>query len=89
MAKEFRNRLEIESRCEIEAGVPIIPVSIGDDRTTVDVSEELAEAGYFVPAIRPPTVPEGTARLRVSLSAAHDESMVGALADQISRLAIG
>ncbi len=45
----------------------------------VAAAVELLERGYLVPAIRPPTVPAGTARLRVSLSAAHAESDVGEL----------
>ncbi len=78
----FRRSLSME--CDsIESTVPIIPVSIGDDARAVAMSERLAEAGFYVPAIRPPTVPQGTARLRISFSAAHDESMVAALAKAI------
>ena len=65
--------------CLRERRGPIIPVPMGEDRAAVMASERLAEAGFFVPAIRPPTVPEGGARLRISLSAAHDEPMVDAL----------
>jgi len=49
----------------------IQPLIIGDNRAAVTLMEELAERGIWAPAIRPPTVPEGTARLRISLSAAH------------------
>ena len=49
----------------------IQPVIIGDNATTVAFAEALRDRHMFVPAIRPPTVPIGTARLRVSLSAAH------------------
>ncbi len=49
----------------------IQPVLIGDNTTTVAFAEALRERHMFVPAIRPPTVPKGTARLRVSLSASH------------------
>ena len=82
LARRFRQRLQIDAP-PIETGVPIIPVIIGSDQETVAKSGRLAELGYFVPAIRPPTVPEGTGRLRVSLSAAHDETMVDAVADAI------
>jgi 8-amino-7-oxononanoate synthase len=50
---------------------PIIPVMLGADSVAVAVSRTLRDNGFHVQAIRPPTVPEGTARLRVSLSAAH------------------
>lgn len=50
---------------------PIQPLLIGDSKEAVRVSERLRERGILVPAIRPPTVPQGTARLRISLSAAH------------------
>ena len=47
----------------------IIPLVIGDNEKTVKVSEQLLSMGYYIPAIRPPTVPEGTSRLRISLTA--------------------
>ncbi len=50
----------------------IQPLVIGDNDEAVRVSEALAGDGLLVPAIRPPTVPQGTARLRISLSAAHE-----------------
>ena len=85
LARRFRNRLSFNTT-DTEAKVPIIPVVLGDDEKTVRASERLAELGFFVPAIRPPTVPEGTGRLRVSLSAAHDQEMVDSLAARIAGL---
>lgn len=58
----------------------IQPVIVGDPGRAVRLSSLLREAGQLVPAIRPPTVPEGTARLRVSLSAAHTREQARALA---------
>jgi 8-amino-7-oxononanoate synthase len=49
----------------------IQPVMIGDNATALAFADALRDRHMFVPAIRPPTVPPGTARLRVSLSAAH------------------
>lgn len=63
---------------------PIIPVIVGEPKIVERVSLRLTEAGYFVPAIRPPTVPEKTARLRISLSACHSEHDVLALAGEIA-----
>lgn len=57
----------------------ILPIRIGDPRLAVALSDRLAERGLFVPAIRPPTVPEGESLLRVSLSAQHS-------ADDLDRL---
>ncbi len=57
----------------------IQPLVIGDSRAAMDVAGALRERGFWVPAIRPPTVPHDTARLRVSLSAAHTTEDVIAL----------
>lgn len=50
---------------------PIIPIIIGEAAKAVEISEGLLEEGIYVPAIRPPTVPKGTSRLRISLMATH------------------
>ena len=67
-------------------GLPIVPLIVGDPGTAVAASAKLADAGFFVPAIRPPTVRRGTSRLRISLSAAHPEDAVDALADALIRI---
>jgi 8-amino-7-oxononanoate synthase len=54
-----------------ESITPIQPLIIGSNEDALRVSEHLRERGILVPAIRPPTVPQGTARLRITLSAAH------------------
>ena len=66
---------------------PIQPIIVGDNASAVDLAQALWNRGFWVPAIRPPTVPQGTARLRVSLSAAHDVSDVDALVDALADLA--
>jgi glycine C-acetyltransferase/8-amino-7-oxononanoate synthase len=54
-----------------ESRSPIIPIIIGEESAAVEVSRQLQERGIFVPAIRFPTVPKGKARLRVTVTAAH------------------
>ena len=54
---------------ETPSSTHIIPIIIGDNDNTLKISEKLKAEGYYVPAIRPPTVPVGSSRLRVSLTA--------------------
>lgn len=79
-------------RLAVQAGLlalplksPISPILIGDSAKTVQVSQTLLEEGYFVQGIRPPTVPPGTARLRVALSAAHTESQIAGLVQALRK----
>jgi 8-amino-7-oxononanoate synthase len=59
---------------------PIVPVVLGDEDAALKASAALLDAGQLVPAIRPPTVPPGTSRLRLALSAAHADADVARLA---------
>jgi 8-amino-7-oxononanoate synthase len=65
----------------------IQPLLIGDNRQALKLSEGLRDRGIWVAAIRPPTVPQGTARLRITLSAAHTESDVEQLIGALHELA--
>lgn len=65
---------------------PILPVHLGSPERTKAWSDALLQAGFLVPAIRPPTVPRGGARLRISLNAAHTSADVEALANAIAQL---
>jgi 8-amino-7-oxononanoate synthase len=69
------------------SATPIQPLVIGDNADALAVSKKLLERGLLVPAIRTPTVPRGSARLRISLSAAHTEAEVARLAAAIKELA--
>jgi 8-amino-7-oxononanoate synthase len=79
----LRQGLESSRWSLMPSETPIQPLLIGSSVEAVRVSEGLRRQGILVPAIRPPTVPQGTARLRISLSAAHTrqdvERLVGAL----------
>ena len=61
----------------------IVPLIVGGEARALSGQTALMEAGFFVPAIRPPTVPPGTARLRVSLSATHTEQQIDGLVAQL------
>ncbi|MBN8738856.1 MAG: 8-amino-7-oxononanoate synthase [Lysobacterales bacterium 69-70] len=61
----------------------IQPLRVGDSETALRLSRALEARGVYVPAIRPPTVPAGTARLRITLSALHSEAMVEQLLDTV------
>lgn len=54
----------------------IIPIIVGDDQETLDLADYLEDQGFLATAIRPPTVPSGSARIRITLSSAHTESQV-------------
>lgn len=69
----------------LPSSTPIQPLVVGANDEAVALSERLEGEGILVPAIRPPTVPEGSARLRISLSAAHSEADVDRLADALAR----
>jgi 8-amino-7-oxononanoate synthase len=73
-------------RADIAPG-PIIPVVLGIEARALAVSAALRARGIWVPAIRPPTVPPGSARLRVTLSADHRPADVAALADALAEAA--
>jgi 8-amino-7-oxononanoate synthase len=67
---------------------PIVPFVVGEEERTREASEALLRRGLLVPAIRPPTVPVGTSRLRVTLSAAHDDSQVDLLLESLEELGL-
>lgn len=78
--------LVADSDLMLEIQSPIIPVFVGDEPHALAATQHLLDAGFYVQAIRPPTVPEGTARLRVTLSAAHSEAQIAALVKELQAL---
>lgn len=68
----------------VKGSSQIIPVIIGESRAAVKMAEALREKGYWALPIRPPTVPQGEARLRFSLSFDHDATMLKKLVDDIA-----
>jgi 8-amino-7-oxononanoate synthase len=68
------------------SSTPIQPVMLGSAAAAIQAQQKLMDAGFWVVAIRPPTVPRGSARLRVALSAAHTDEQVDALAETLARV---
>lgn len=68
----------------IPSSTPIQPLIIGDNRTTQRLAKSLAQAGLLVGAIRPPTVPKNTARLRIALTVHHTKEQIDYLLDTIA-----
>jgi 8-amino-7-oxononanoate synthase len=79
LATDVRHRLR-QIGFEIADGdSPIIPVLLGDETKAMGAAGQLLEGGFLVVAIRPPTVPRGTSRLRITLSSEHRQEEVGGL----------
>jgi 8-amino-7-oxononanoate synthase len=68
-----------------DSASPIVPIVIGDERLALAASQRLLDRGFFVSAIRPPTVPRGTSRLRITVSVMHTEEEIHALAEAIEQ----
>lgn len=81
----FRERAQRAGLELMDSQTPIQPVLCGDDAGALAMSQWLEQSGYWVAAIRPPTVPEGRARLRVTLSALHGVADVDGLVDAIAK----
>ncbi len=62
----------------------IQPVVVGDSKKALEISEQLKQNGIWVGAIRPPTVPEGSARLRITLTAEHSEQHIDLLLETLA-----
>ena len=77
-ARDFTRRLNLPY-----AVSPIVPIVIGDPEQTLAAQRLLEDEGFLVSAIRPPTVPVGTSRLRVTFTAAHHDAEIARLADVI------
>jgi len=77
-AKTFTNAVGLA-----EAQSPIVPVIVGDEKAALAASALLAEHGFLAAAIRPPSVPAGTARLRLTFTAQHPDDEIARLADLV------
>lgn len=68
------------------SNTPIISLLIGDANQAVQFSEQLMEEGIFIPAIRPPTVPQGSSRLRITVMATHTEKQLQTVVDHVCEI---
>ena len=83
----LREHLQLDHWHLMSSITPIQPLVIGGNHEVVKISERLQDYGILVPAIRPPTVPKGQARLRISLSAAHEKEDVRKLVEALNDIA--
>jgi 8-amino-7-oxononanoate synthase len=86
-SKSIRLRQELRQRDWQIGGVdsPIVPIYLGTPEETLRLSEYLKTSGFFVPAIRPPTVPHGCSLLRISLNVAHTPNDLDGLIDALEQ----
>ncbi|PVZ63553.1 8-amino-7-oxononanoate synthase [Pelagibaculum spongiae] len=70
----------------MDSNTPIQPILLGDEATAIAASEKLKAAGLWVTAIRPPTVPKGTSRLRITFSADHSEADIDRLLSALEKI---
>jgi glycine C-acetyltransferase len=83
----FRTALQEAGFDTMGSSTHIVPFQVGDAETAVEFSRQLLEQGVFVQAIRPPTVPPGTSRLRCTLMAPHEAADLERAVDAIVRTA--
>jgi len=84
LASELRQALKEDLGLNTPSESQIVPVMVGDSQSALSLAESLRDAGFFVKAIRPPTVPEGTARIRLSVTANHSSKDVRQLLEAMS-----
>lgn len=81
---QFRNGAQARGIPVMSSETPVQPVVLGSESRTMAVAEFLAQRGIWVGAIRPPTVPEASSRLRISLNAAHSTAQIDQLLDAVA-----
>ena len=83
--QSFRDRAAALEIPLTASSSPIQPIMIGDDARALAIAHSLHEAGFYIRAIRPPTVPEGTARLRITLTHDHTDDQIDLLTRALAR----
>jgi 8-amino-7-oxononanoate synthase len=85
LMQEFLPRSEL-NKTSSDAYSAIFPWIVGDEQAAIDLASALQTEGFFVPAIRYPTVAKGAARLRITVAATHDEDQIRALCEAIKKM---
>jgi len=83
---ELLPRSELNNSKGSDASSAIFPWIVGDEQAAIELASALQSEGFFVPAIRYPTVAKGSARLRITVTAAHDDGQIRSLCNAIERL---
>jgi 7-keto-8-aminopelargonate synthetase-like enzyme len=82
----IKNKLKSLNFNVISSESPIIPILIGDAQKAVDVSKLLYKRGVLIPAIRPPTVPANSSRLRMTVMSTHTKEDLDSLFEILSEI---
>lgn len=80
----WKNKKLFENLTSLKSESPIIPVVIGEENKALQMSQEILAEGYYIKAIRPPTVPLNTSRLRITITAIHTEKEIKSLAQTLT-----
>ncbi len=86
LIRQLGDMLHLLNWRHMVSGTPIQPIIIGSNQEVLQAAAALDEQGLWIPAIRPPTVPPGTARLRITLSAAHTTNNINQLAATLNAI---
>jgi 8-amino-7-oxononanoate synthase len=87
ISREFRAALTLLGIAMPAGDSPIIPIILGNEKSAVDAADSLSDMGLLVMAVRPPTVPKGSSRLRITLSSQHTDQEIERLLEGLGRLA--
>ena len=85
-SERVRSALSVKGDYTGQSIAVIVPVVIGDAKITMQICEKMLERGIYVQGIRPPTVPEGTSRLRLSFSASHTDEHINTLIEALDEV---
>lgn len=83
-AAQLRDGVRALGLPALDGPTPVVPIIVGEERRALELMQRCRERGINAPAIRPPTVPAGTSRLRISIRADHTDEQIGLLLEQLA-----